>query len=118
MLFRSNEGFWVFTDFRREGDPDVLRVDWTAASESDARLDLENIDAANPDFGDELGYLTEGSGRSMEFFDASNDMTWDIRWNQADGSGSLMVPGYNGGQRSCWDENQEDTSCAAASPAE
>ncbi len=108
-----DEGFWVFRDFEEAGDPEVFRIEWEV-DEATARLDLINQDANDPDVGDELRYSVNGSLGMVEFQDESDGMTWDIQWDEADGSGSLMVPDYRNGERSCWDGEQEDVSCAAA----
>jgi hypothetical protein len=109
-----DEGFWVFRDFSAEGDPEVLRIDWEVNSEQDATLEFRNIHAGSDEEGDELRYRAEGPMNSIEFLDASSTETWDIIWNEADGSGSLQVPDYNNGQRACWDTNQDDASCPEA----
>jgi hypothetical protein len=108
-----DQGHWRFRDFTAEGDPEVLRVDWEVNSDVDAFLTFRNVYVGQEEEGDELRYRADGVMRSIEFADASTGEDWDIIWNEADGSGSLRVPDYNGGVRACWDSNQEDVECAA-----
>ena len=70
-----DEGFWVFHDFTREGDPEVLRIDWDLTQENHASLVFLNIDQGNEEEGDRLSYLGTGANKSIEFFDASDQMT-------------------------------------------
>ena len=47
-----------------------------------------------------MGNFRKGAGGDLSF----------IRWN-ADGTGSLKVPDYNGGEEACWDRWQENADC-------
>lgn len=110
-----DEGFWVFRDFTREGDPEVLQIDWDLTQENHANLALENIDVDGEDYGDRLEFLGIGANRSMEFIDSSDDMTWFIEWNEVNHSGSLMVPDYNDGNRACWNNQLVNVECPSDS---
>jgi len=110
----KDEGFWIFRDIDLAGDPEVLRVDWQEVSPTDATLLFTNIKTGDEEEGDLLRYRVDGTEGSIEFDDASTDETWDIIWDEADGSGSLRVPDYNNGERACWDVNQENTQCPVA----
>jgi hypothetical protein len=112
-----DEGYWVFSDFTAPGDPEVLRIDWDVNSETDAELRFLNIHAGREEEGDELRYRVDGPMHSIEFSDASTGEDWDIIWNEVDGSGSLRVPGYNNGERACWDTDQNDVVCGPAAGA-
>jgi hypothetical protein len=106
----------VFNDLAARGDEDVARLDWEIAGAQDAFLDFSVLDTGAENFGDDLIYRADGSARSIEYVDASAGETWDIRWDVASGEGSLMVPGYNGGARACWDAQQMDAACPPAAP--
>ncbi|MFN0152108.1 MAG: hypothetical protein ACKVU1_15510 [bacterium] len=104
-------GFWRFHDFRRVGEPVVARIDWDETNEG-ARLVFTDLDE-NP--GDTLSYIVKGTRGSIELFDASELLLSFIRWNEADGTGSLRAPDYNNGAEACWDRRQNDTVCSTAS---
>jgi hypothetical protein len=106
-----DEGFWVFQDFTRDGDPEVLRIDWDLTQENHASLVFLNIDDGDEEEGDRLSYLGTGANKSIEFFDASLQMTWDIEWNEVNHAGSLQVPDYRNGERACWDTSLLDVDC-------
>lgn len=106
-----DEGHWTFRDFTIEGDPEVLRIDWRVVSDEDATLDFTNIRDGHEEEGDELRYRTDGALHSIEYYDDSDTETWDIIWNENDGTGSLRFPDYNDSQRACWDSDQEDIDC-------
>ncbi len=104
-------GFWRFHDFKREGEPVVARIDWDETNDG-ARLVFTDLDE-NP--GDTLSYIVKGTRGSIELFDASESLLSFIRWNEADGTGSLRAPDYNSGAEACWDKRQNDTVCSTAS---
>jgi len=102
------EGRWLFHDHELAGNPVVAELAWG----DDAGGEYLTLAAvAGPDAGDELTYRHAAPHCSVVFADASAGLDYDIRWNEADGSGSLQVPDYNGGARACWDTRQNDTEC-------
>lgn len=102
------EGQWSFHDHELDGNPVVAELAW-GDDEGGAYLTLAAV--AGPDAGDTLTYRHAAPHCSIVFADASAGLDYDIRWNEADGSGSLQVPDYNGGARACWDTRQDDTDC-------
>ena len=112
---RKKSATRVFQDFTREGDPEVLRIDWDFTQENHAYLMLENSDDAGEDVGDRLTFQSTGANRSMDFVDVSSGLVWFIEWNEVNHSGSLMVPNYNDGNRACWDNNLVNVECPSES---
>lgn len=104
------EGAWSFHDFEREGQPVVASLAWGHDADGDFLRLEDELDNA----GDSLEYREDGSRRSFTLEDAdAPDLSWYVRWNEADGTGSLRAPDYNGGNPACWDERQNDTECPA-----
>lgn len=102
------EGQWTFHDAGLAGNPAVAELRWG----DDANGEYLSLAAtAGPDAGDTLTYRHAAPHCSVVFLDGAESQTYDIRWNEADGSGSLQVPDYNGGARACWDTRQNDSSC-------
>lgn len=108
---QNDRGWWQFNDRRGGAAVPVARIDWTNTSERQRTLVFRNVDAVSADLGDRLAYEVNGDLVSVTFHDQSAATDADITWNEATGTGSLMVPDYNGGQRACWDEHQEDMTC-------
>jgi hypothetical protein len=107
----GESGFFLFHDPFENGNPVSGRLDWGADSQGDF-LRLTDLDD-NPN--DTLEYREVGTRGSLTFTDASSpDLGWFVKWDEADGTGSLRAPDYNGGVEACWDENQNDTVCAPA----
>ncbi len=98
-------GDWTFYDFNLAGDPAVSRVQWSDGE----YVILSGLYGQHA--GDVLEYHDNGVENSIDFTEGTTDNQWYIRWNDRDGSGSLMVPDFNNGEPACWDENQEDTVC-------
>jgi hypothetical protein len=108
--FDGRTGYWIFSDLDDEG-ADVARLDWSDPRTGPSELELEVIDPADPDYGDHVAYLDDGPVRRVEWTDTSANLVSFVTWDEATGAGSLRVPDYNGGERACWDEDQEDAAC-------
>jgi len=67
-------------------------------------------DEQSPDLGDVVSMFNSPAMGYVEIYDASDDVTSNITWF-ANGTGSITVPDYNGGENACWDEQQRDTVC-------
>ncbi len=106
--FEGAEGHWTFHDPMLAGNPAVAELSWGANAGGDY-LSLECT--FGDDAGDRLTYRHEAPECAVLFHEAGQEGDWDIRWNEADGTGSLMVPDYDGGRRACWDEHQNDVVC-------
>lgn len=107
----NSNGHWIFNDRREAKTVPVARIDWTANSETKRSLAFSNVESGSADLGDRLEYRLDGAIVSVTFHDQSENKDADITWNETTGTGSLMVPDYNGGERACWDEHQEDMVC-------
>lgn len=104
----GEQGSWTFYDFQLDGNPAVAELQWGYRDDGNF-LSLTAL--AGEDAGNMLTYFESAPLCSIEFQEAQDENPWYIRWNEDDGSGSLMVPGYNYGERACWDSNQQDTFC-------
>lgn len=102
------EGRWIFHDPELTGNPAVAELSWGDGAGGEY-LSLECTHGA--DAGDRLTYRHDAPECAVLFHEAGQEGDWDIRWNEADGTGSLMVPDYNGGRRACWDAHQNDIVC-------
>lgn len=102
------EGSWTFHDPELAGNPAVGALTWgdDVAGEF---LTLECL--YGDDLGDLLTYRHDAPVCIVGFHDGGSGDDYDIRWDEVDGSGSLLVPDYNGGERACWDTRQNDTVC-------
>ncbi len=108
----GNTGHWTFYDFKQDGSPAVGELDWRGEDADHAQLRLAAL--AGDDAGDSITFTADGDERRIDYVDAPEAQTWYVRWNEADGTGSLQVPDYNGGQEACWDEQQFDVECPPA----
>lgn len=106
----GDEGDLQFHDFEREGKPVVASLQWGHDADGDYLRFVDELD--HP--GNSLEFREKGSLKSFEWTDAaSGDESWYVRWNEADGTGSLRASDYNGGEPACWDSRQNDTVCPA-----
>lgn len=100
-------GHWIFHDLDHPDHPVSGEVAWGDAEggryleftshELESNGDVLRFTDRDPDYGITF---SPGAGGDLSF----------IRWN-ADGTGSLKVPDYNGGEEACWDRWQENVDC-------
>ena len=106
----NKEGWWIFHD---DKSPDslieMIKVDWEITDENDSELIFTNVKATSNEFGDYLKYGIELTDRFVIYFDASENMNNTIYWNAETKAGYIEWFGHNGGAKSYWDENLEDT---------
>jgi hypothetical protein len=102
------EGSWTFHDPELAGNPAVGELAWGDDVDGEF-LTLECLHG--DDIGDLLTYRHDAPVCIVGFHDGGSGYDYDIRWDEVGGSGSLLVPDYNGGERACWDTRQNDTVC-------
>jgi hypothetical protein len=107
------DGEWRLHDpMLQTGSDEVLAIQWTYEGETERSLTYENRDETSADVGDALTYSLSGDAATLVFVDASDpSVVANIAWNTSTGAGSIEVPGYNGGDRACWDSTFVNTAC-------
>ncbi len=104
---QGDTGHWTFYDAEQSGLA-AGELYWESRVASNS---LRIVALAGDDAGDELTFSEAGDNHRIDHIDAgTGDMSF-IRWNESDGTGSLMVPDYNDGAEACWDESQYDIEC-------
>ena len=89
-----------------------MEIAWEVSIlKGDTTLTIENVDTHSEYVGDELEYRTDLENAWMIYKDASDSKPWEIQWNIETGSGSLTVPGYNNGEKACWNALKQDVVC-------
>lgn len=108
----NSSGYWEFYD---PAQPDtkvnVLHLDWTYASATNATLSFEVVKESAPEKGDTLDYTLAGNIFTVKIFDASTAENLEISWDRTTTAGYLIAPNYNGGQKACWDSTRADVAC-------
>jgi len=107
----NKQGWWMFHD---DKSPDalveVLKIDWQIPNENYRELILSNLNQANEGYGDSLKYIYDNFNEYLIFIDASqNNSVNTIYWDSQTGAGYIEWFDYNEGNRSYWDENQNDS---------
>jgi hypothetical protein len=103
-------GYWQFyVPVDETNGVPVVRIDWVNGLHEDT-LTLTVNGAGLENEGDVLEFSDSKATGSIEYFDASENLTSSIIWH-SDGSGSLTVPDYNGGAKACWDTEQRNVAC-------
>ena len=102
------DGVWTFYDLDQPTAPAAAELEWHHA---DASHELTLRAMLGDDAGDELAFSVVGDEHRIDYADAATAGAWFLRWDAADGTGSLRVPEYNGGLEACWDAQQYDIDC-------
>jgi hypothetical protein len=87
-----------------------IRIDWENLPGDVHTLAILNNYPGSPDEGDNIVFFESPAMSFVEFTDESTPEVYNITW-YFDGSGSLEVPDYNGGEKACWDIQQNDIVC-------
>jgi len=106
----DSHGYWQFYDPSLPTPHASARIDWQNPSATEHRLAVEINGPDHPDDGDSLVFFESSFLCSIDHYDAGEDLESNITF-YADGSGSLTVPDYNGGETACWNTEQINTDC-------
>lgn len=108
-------GSWRFFDITTPTEQNPLvTLDWSASELRDeVELAIESVDSRpeNERSGDVLNYNVTQNAASLSYEDVSENVVWEILWNLDAGDGSIKVPGYNDGEKACWNPQKQDIVC-------
>lgn len=108
----NSSGYWDIYDAQNPANQvKALHIEWQIPSATQATLQFSAVDPNSPDNGDQLTYRADGALRGITFFDKSENKTVEISWNEITHEGYIIAPGYNNGQKSCWDALLNDVTC-------
>lgn len=83
-------------------------VEWLADGQGGGQFGIAAL--AGSVAGDALYYLKEGDTGYVGYYDASLAFEAHVAV-EADHSGDVMLPDYNGGEPACWDTTFADVAC-------
>ena len=108
-------GEWhVFSAQQPSPGTEVLDIDWAHPSEDHWILTFTNVNPNAAETGDRLEYEVDGDVRVVRHLDSSAGAVTEISWNSATRAGYIQAPGYNGGERGCWDDAFANVACSFA----
>lgn len=109
----GREGTWTYYNLQGSDSSEaVSEVTWNIIDKQNEQLRLEVLTDRNGHQGDYIEYIFDGTYKTAVYYDAMEDATTEIEWNVDTHEGYLIAPGYNNGERSCWDSNLINTSCS------
>ncbi len=108
-----SEGTWTLNNPKSEvSDKAMVDISWTYESDTDRTLTVKNVQDGDEGEDDAFKITVLGDQRLLEFTDADdNSVVADIEWNAKTGAGSIQVPGYNEGNKACWDDEFHNIDC-------
>ncbi|MCI0513753.1 hypothetical protein L0128_11110 [candidate division KSB1 bacterium] len=107
----NTSGWWVIYNASTPTQKNkVLNLDWSVSA-TESKVVFTNVMAGNAGENDKLTYWVSGVDQKVNFWDNSANAMLEIYWETAKGTGYIIAPDYNNGQKACWDENQNDVTC-------
>ncbi|MBN2090887.1 hypothetical protein JW964_14835 [candidate division KSB1 bacterium] len=107
----NKSGWWLIYDYTKPTEKkSVFRLDWSI-KDTESTVVFKNVLAGNEGENDVLTYWANATERKVTYFDNSKQETAEVYWEIAKGTGYVLAPDYNNGQKACWDENQNDVAC-------
>jgi hypothetical protein len=103
----GSEGHWTFYDLDDPKHPVSGEIAW---GESGSSNYLEFVSREPGEDGNTLRFTDDDPHFRIDYLPGDDSTPSFIRW-EANGSGSLMVPDYNGGLEACWDTYLQDVDC-------
>jgi len=111
----TGEGHWLFYNPEiTAADQSFIKIEYSHTDETHKALVFTNVrtDGA-PEAGDIVEYLRDGDDASVTVNDKSEALEYTAGWSVSTHAGYLQVPGYNNGEKACWDDKQLNAACPA-----
>lgn len=106
--FDGTMGTWTYYDL--QSGIETSHVSWEVGDNTTS-VELEVRSDRNNNRGDTISYNYDGTLKTVVFYDASDDQTSTISYNTETLAGFIISANFNGGAKSCWDENLNNTTC-------
>ncbi len=107
----GSQGSWTYYNLQTTQQEEVSTISWTVNGENDVDLRLDVLSDRFNNIDDYIDYSFDGTYKNAVYYDASDDATTELEINVETKAGFIISPGYNSGQKSCWDDQYQDTTC-------
>ena len=106
-------GHWqLYNPQIAQADQSFVRIDYAIDDETHRSLTFENVRTdGSADAGDIIDYTRDGDLLAISVEDISDGQSYLAEGDLRTGAGWIEVPGYNGGEKACWDADQLDVAC-------
>ena len=110
----GGEGYWQFYNPEiTTDDQTFVRIDYSITDDTHKTLTFTNKRTdGHEDAADVILYARDGVILSVDVHDANEALDYNVTWSTETGEGSIEVPGYNEGNKACWDGGQLNAECA------
>lgn len=108
----GTQGTWTYYSLMSDAEEPVSVTEWTVTEEGNVELRLEVVSNRFNNEGDYIEYSFDGTVKNVVYYNANEDATTELQWNIETNAGYIIAPNYNNGEKACWDENFENTSCS------
>ncbi len=109
----ARSGQWqLFHPDIAQDDKTFVHIAWEITDPTHKTLTFTNKRTdGHADAGDVIQYLRDGDALSVTVHDADKALDYTAEISVATGAGWLQVPGYNKGEKACWDSERVNTPC-------
>ncbi|MFH0901832.1 MAG: hypothetical protein V2A73_14475 [Pseudomonadota bacterium] len=109
----GTNGYWLFYNPEiSQEDKKFVKMEYTLTDATHRSLTFTNIRTdGHEDAGDLIDYSRDGDAAKVLVSDKSKNEDYEVGWSISDRDGFIHVPGYNNGERACWNESLINTAC-------
>lgn len=108
----GSQGTWTYYNLSSESNESVSEIQWEVTGEDQVSLRLDVTSDRFNNQGDYIEYSFDGTVKNAVYYNAGDDQTTELQWNEETKAGYIIAPNYNNGEQACWDANFEDISCS------
>lgn len=108
--YDGKEGVWNIHNIQN-GDV-VASSNWEITEELTS-LDMNFYEDGSNTAIATIAYEFDGEVRTISLFQAEENTTVIVEWNIETKAGFIIAPGFNGGEKACWDSQFQDVACTS-----
>ncbi len=108
--YNGKDGVWNIHNIETE---DVVASSNWEITEDLTSLDMNFYENGSNTAHATISYEFDGTIKTITFFQAEENSTVIVEWNVETKVGFIIAPGFNNGEKACWDEQFQDIECTS-----
>lgn len=111
----GSSGSWSLF-YRIDGERTrVLDADFTVTSDTQKEITFSVPETAEDNAGDSVRYVVDDTQRTFEWtqVEDSGNTVVTVMWDAETKAGSIVAPGYNDGEKACWNDAFQNVACSS-----
>ncbi len=109
----GTDGHWQFFNPEiAQEDQTFIKIEYDVTDDTHKSLIFTNLRTdGHEDAGDIIEYSVDGDTAHVSVHDEDKALDYTTEWSLSDGTGWLIVPDFNEGEKACWDGAQQNAEC-------